>query len=101
MPASTPRTIRISGTSNFITHLPVLDCTSNCARMIPANGALPSPETGASCGAELIVRRGGGSRGPARTWGSAQQLQQTRSEEHTSELQSLRHLVCRLLLETK
>src|SRR5205814_3883305 len=26
-------------------------------------------------------------------------LQGTRSEEHTSELQSLRHLVCRLLLE--
>src|ERR1039458_8604729 len=32
---------------------------------------------------------------------TAQQYQQppTRSEEHTSELQSLRHLVCRLLLE--
>src|SRR5262245_40746301 len=28
-------------------------------------------------------------------------LTQTRSEEHTSELQSLRHLVCRLLLEKK
>src|SRR5205814_5949987 len=28
-------------------------------------------------------------------------LQQMRSEEHTSELQSLRHLVCRLLLEKK
>src|ERR1035438_9881349 len=27
------------------------------------------------------------------------QWQQSRSEEHTSELQSLRHLVCRLLLE--
>src|SRR5258705_4590180 len=27
--------------------------------------------------------------------------QAVRSEEHTSELQSLRHLVCRLLLETK
>src|SRR5437899_10148055 len=27
--------------------------------------------------------------------------QATRSEEHTSELQSLRHLVCRLLLEKK
>src|ERR1035441_10923769 len=27
--------------------------------------------------------------------------QANRSEEHTSELQSLRHLVCRLLLETK
>src|SRR5262245_38284251 len=28
-------------------------------------------------------------------------LRQARSEEHTSELQSLRHLVCRLLLEKK
>src|SRR5205814_2512875 len=28
-------------------------------------------------------------------------LQGMRSEEHTSELQSLRHLVCRLLLEKK
>src|SRR5205814_5071770 len=28
-------------------------------------------------------------------------LQTRRSEEHTSELQSLRHLVCRLLLEKK
>src|SRR5437899_5269354 len=28
-------------------------------------------------------------------------VMQTRSEEHTSELQSLRHLVCRLLLEKK
>src|SRR5437899_6647228 len=27
--------------------------------------------------------------------------EQSRSEEHTSELQSLRHLVCRLLLEKK
>src|SRR5437899_8827408 len=29
------------------------------------------------------------------------QFQHDRSEEHTSELQSLRHLVCRLLLEKK
>src|SRR5258705_8442819 len=28
-------------------------------------------------------------------------FQEARSEEHTSELQSLRHLVCRLLLEKK
>src|SRR5947199_1655014 len=28
-------------------------------------------------------------------------VMQNRSEEHTSELQSLRHLVCRLLLEKK
>src|SRR5947199_3303711 len=39
----------------------------------------------------------GGRRGPARARGAAP----ARSEEHTSELQSLRHLVCRLLLEKK
>src|SRR5437899_3472350 len=31
----------------------------------------------------------------------AQRIAVERSEEHTSELQSLRHLVCRLLLEKK
>src|SRR5205814_9651415 len=31
----------------------------------------------------------------------ARKLRRYRSEEHTSELQSLRHLVCRLLLEKK
>src|SRR5262245_62524344 len=31
----------------------------------------------------------------------SQKLTKIRSEEHTSELQSLRHLVCRLLLEKK
>src|SRR5258705_2673409 len=33
--------------------------------------------------------------------GSSDELVAKRSEEHTSELQSLRHLVCRLLLEKK
>src|SRR5262245_63084741 len=33
--------------------------------------------------------------------GGPDQHRQDRSEEHTSELQSLRHLVCRLLLEKK
>src|ERR1039458_6214285 len=32
---------------------------------------------------------------------SAGMMPSSRSEEHTSELQSLRHLVCRLLLEKK
>src|SRR5437899_6858953 len=32
---------------------------------------------------------------------SKQERDKARSEEHTSELQSLRHLVCRLLLEKK
>src|SRR5262245_62352483 len=31
----------------------------------------------------------------------ARRMPKSRSEEHTSELQSLRHLVCRLLLEKK
>src|SRR5436853_3367846 len=34
-------------------------------------------------------------------YGSADLAAELRSEEHTSELQSLRHLVCRLLLEKK
>src|ERR1035438_8023912 len=41
-------------------------------------------------------------RGPAgRYHPSVANWQKYRSEEHTSELQSLRHLVCRLLLEKK
>src|SRR5262245_64833661 len=34
-------------------------------------------------------------------WGMTDNNRRARSEEHTSELQSLRHLVCRLLLEKK
>src|SRR5436853_5003268 len=40
-------------------------------------------------------------RGPAKCGPSFPDLRERRSEEHTSELQSLRHLVCRLLLEKK
>src|SRR5258706_7713651 len=40
-------------------------------------------------------------RQPARACGSIGQARQHRSEEHTSELQSLTNLVCRLLLEKK
>src|SRR5436853_2109170 len=38
---------------------------------------------------------------PERRAAGRPQLAALRSEEHTSELQSLRHLVCRLLLEKK
>src|ERR1035441_10946798 len=41
------------------------------------------------------------SRMPALIMNSADYERYQRSEEHTSELQSLRHLVCRLLLEKK
>src|SRR5438045_7638739 len=39
--------------------------------------------------------------GPAAATESYLNIKKIRSEEHTSELQSLRHLVCRLLLEKK
>src|SRR2546430_12027781 len=42
----------------------------------------------------------GASDGPSRRW-SCRQSSPTRSEEHTSELQSQSNLVCRLLLEKK
>src|SRR5262245_35291933 len=49
--------------------------------------------------------RGGAERQARRSDGQGRRLRRTglehRSEEHTSELQSLRHLVCRLLLEKK
>src|SRR5262245_62682695 len=53
----------------------------------------PEPMPCLRCGNETTLRFAGPC--PA----CAQELR--RSEEHTSELQSLRHLVCRLLLETK
>src|SRR6266487_6960729 len=37
----------------------------------------------------------------SRTWCTPRSIDNTRSEEHTSELQSPVHLVCRLLLEKK
>src|SRR5690625_6091611 len=48
-----------------------------------------------------IFRSNGGGRGPLRTGESSDDRCKERSEEHTSELQSRGHLVCRLLLEKK
>src|SRR5436853_3777712 len=47
------------------------------------------------------IRLTGAGGEPALTWSAGPADQVRRSEEHTSELQSLRHLVCRLLLEKK
>src|SRR5205814_9083414 len=54
------------------------------------------------CGAERGWRRCASSSASSR-WRAAHFgfIGRLRSEEHTSELQSLRHLVCRLLLEKK
>src|SRR5947199_7943415 len=53
--------------------------------------------TESRCGLRPSERR---TSSPARTWHPST-TSASRSEEHTSELQSLRHLVCRLLLEKK
>src|SRR3989441_5395838 len=56
-----------------------------------AFAAVTAPHTGRSPNDKFIVRE------PA----SADEMWWNRSEEHTSELQSLAYLVCRLLLEKK
>src|SRR5215472_18938010 len=62
--------------------------------LFPYTTLFRSPLRSARSGARPVPRDPGGR---AREAGAARR----RSEEHTSELQSLRHLVCRLLLEKK
>src|SRR5258705_5930587 len=57
-------------------------------------------DRGGQAGAFPPVRPGGAAH-DAVSHLPAQRERHHRSEEHTSELQSLRHLVCRLLLEKK
>src|SRR5258705_5730304 len=57
----------------------------------------PEPAAPKTTPASNSLSAASGEPGSARPGGSGG----WRSEEHTSELQSLRHLVCRLLLETK
>src|SRR3989442_2090165 len=49
----------------------------------------------------LVIEQAEGALGVARLWSGGRRRQRRRSEEHTSELQSRPHLVCRLLLEKK
>src|SRR5258705_22083 len=64
----------------------LLGCTGRRLRPGPPRGRLGCERRRPRTRADLRRRRGG---------------HEARSEEHTSELQSLRHLVCRLLLEKK
>src|SRR3712207_9418489 len=69
--------------------------------------ALPIwPAPGAGSGRPAASQSGWGARRPGPTTPARQRptdppRHQTRSEEHTSELQSRQYLVCRLLLEKK
>src|SRR5205809_5927096 len=67
------------------------------ARAQRAHARLPARQGAAEAG-HADLRAAGALRGPRR--GGAENLHR-RSEEHTSELQSRLHLVCRLLLEKK
>src|SRR5262245_55089343 len=55
----------------------------------------------AQLGQRIIVDNRSGASGNIGMEAAARAAPDGRSEEHTSELQSLRHLVCRLLLEKK
>src|SRR5437899_6246097 len=61
-------------------------CSLTMPRQIDRPSPVPSPS-------DLVLKNGSNT-----CWETASGI---RSEEHTSELQSLRHLVCRLLLEKK
>src|SRR5437899_5764042 len=62
------------------------------------SGLEPTPSR--QDGVPIHSRQGGTPQGEP-SWADARGCAGVRSEEHTSELQSLRHLVCRLLLEKK
>src|SRR5690625_6186351 len=64
--------------------------------------AAPAPATAVPAHAEAAAEAVPVPRNPSTTTAAARQRAETpRSEEHTSELQSRGHLVCRLLLEKK
>src|SRR5258705_7356752 len=75
--------------------------------LFPYTTLFRSPDSN-SYGCSLTSMRGVSPRSGTRLevrsryyWPNANRACERRSEEHTSELQSLRHLVCRLLLEKK
>src|SRR5262245_65033162 len=75
-------------------------------RRPPRSTLFPYTTLFRSAGARAGADHGAGSAiqytsGTARRAGAGEPPAHDRSEEHTSELQSLRHLVCRLLLEKK
>src|SRR5205814_3598510 len=94
-----------SGSATLSLHaaLPIwLGCVPHVRHRLGRGGG-----PGDRLGVRRLVQPGGGRRGPLRHLvehllvGAQPRLELVKSEEHTSELQSLRHLVCRLLLEKK
>src|SRR5262245_64553586 len=78
----------------------------SAGRRLAGPGAAPERRLGRRLAREAAAARSPpGRHGPrhdrVRRDGAGALRKHARSEEHTSELQSLRHLVCRLLLEKK
>src|SRR2546425_9410015 len=69
--------------------------------LFPYTTLFRSQRPGLATGRRPVARARGGRRGLGPGGAPALPLEQGRSEEHTSELQSLAYLVCRLLLEKK
>src|SRR5438309_9268465 len=72
--------------------------STTCTRSAPPASPAPSSDARCTKAASPSSRR---SSARPRDEGEAAFVQRARSEEHTSELQSQLHLVCRLLLEKK
>src|SRR5205814_2960392 len=68
---------------------------------LPISLTGPTPATGRAASPTASTLKRISSRPSPSTAPFSPTFQSVRSEEHTSELQSLRHLVCRLLLEKK
>src|SRR5205809_1240819 len=84
-------------------------CGTKCSRSAQSPGTSPAFSKSIPSAPEKDIRRvpafrrnsGPGRAGAVRRSRSARSCRKSRSEEHTSELQSRLHLVCRLLLEKK
>src|SRR5205823_12317067 len=76
--------------------LPLTSCLANGGFFVSLRASLTPDLDRSRPASPPGMRAPSSSRGPARVHASS-----SRSEEHTSELQSLAYLVCRLLLEKK
>src|SRR5207244_12962895 len=78
--------------------LPISTCCTTCSSPV---GSRRAWSTGTARGSCRPSSTGGSSSASAAGGGCSRPWTRRRSEEHTSELQSPDHLVCRLLLEKK
>src|SRR5207248_4506720 len=77
------------------------DCSAACMRIFGSTGTLNADMQTCMCQRQVSVAAAPSSGTYATTGSGGLTLTSSRSEEHTSELQSPYDLVCRLLLEKK